>query len=787
MTRITTISGTNLKGRTFTTELDAVTVICGPNFAGKTTRLDALQLALGGSHPKLGKQNASLFRLSSGSVMAAHVGLSDGKFVERRWTEKKGAVSMERVGFELDLNPVVLDAQAYFGMSERERLGFVFKLSGMDAGQDYGSALAAKVKGIRLEQTTPEIEKMLSGIADEIMQKWSAKGTNGSEWLEGFAVYAADKKKAAAAAAKRMTGTVAGITELRAQMAAPQQDADRARDKAAQDYAQMVNERERVQSKLTEADALAAKRANIEQKLAGLRLSDAEHDGKRKRKTELEKALANAREQVPAAESAVALARSELTAAEAAVETLNVQFQTATAQDTARTEFDAILDPTGENASVLAEDGQFVTFNEQTVAGYVSATDGCRQRVNKCQEDVNKSDATLAARRRELTAAQSALAGLEAKECCPYCEAAQPGWKAIVEQHHRDTIAALQTAVDGEEQAVLRARMERDAAAKELAASIIKDDEHADLSARLSAAKANLALAESEQRRATEGLKLLAKHPAKAVGDELAKARKELESATDRMKAANAALEQAKQADAQTFSKRSELAGVNCQLTDGGDFSEAIARTEGELSALPPPVERTGIEAAKAKCDAAVEQARQRLEQAKQSANALIASRADAAAKLKAAEAAELTIAESKAWEQVRHFVDELQAECVEKAFAPILATANTIAGRVLRSPLAYRAGEIGRMEGRTWVSTATFSGSEEAVMFASLCVALAAQSPLRIAIVDEMDRLTPENKESLMEAVADAVKAGVLDQFIGCDVRDIDYAGLAGVNVIKI
>ena len=204
---------------------------------------------------------------------------------------------------------------------------------------------------------------------------------------------------------------------------------------------------------------------------------------------------------------------------------------------------------------------------------------------------------------------------------------------------------------------------------------------------------------------------------------------------------------------------------------------------------MPPAIDREAAATAAGKLDEAVAAAKTKLDAAAQKAKDLIASRAEAATKLKAEEKAVLLQHEVAIWKQTREFVDELQAEAVAAAFGPMLALANRIAGPVLNGVLEYRNGEIGRMKGRNWISHATFSGSEQAVTFAALTVALAAltKSPLRIAIVDEMDRLTSANKVALIECVKLAIAQGIIDQCICCDVRAGDYDGMEGVKIIRL
>lgn len=124
----------------------------------------------------------------------------------------------------------------------------------------------------------------------------------------------------------------------------------------------------------------------------------------------------------------------------------------------------------------------------------------------------------------------------------------------------------------------------------------------------------------------------------------------------------------------------------------------------------------------------------------------------------------------------------EIQRELVEEAFRPLLETANAIFGAVLVSPLGYRDGEIGTWRGGNWVGHKTFSGTEKALAYASIQAALAAKSPARIVIVDELGRLTFATAALAAMAIAVAIDKGLVDQFIGIDPeRSALYSNLFG------
>lgn len=124
----------------------------------------------------------------------------------------------------------------------------------------------------------------------------------------------------------------------------------------------------------------------------------------------------------------------------------------------------------------------------------------------------------------------------------------------------------------------------------------------------------------------------------------------------------------------------------------------------------------------------------------------------------------------------------EIQSELVEAAFRPLLDTANAIFGPVLKTPLAYHNGEIGTRRDGVWVGHKTFSGTEKALAYAAIQCALAAKSPVRFMLLDELGRLTFDNAELVARAILNAIEAGHLDQFLGIDPeRPALYATING------
>ena len=109
-------------------------------------------------------------------------------------------------------------------------------------------------------------------------------------------------------------------------------------------------------------------------------------------------------------------------------------------------------------------------------------------------------------------------------------------------------------------------------------------------------------------------------------------------------------------------------------------------------------------------------------------------------------------VAEVAVTKETVAILEALQAELVKQAFGQILERANKVTAGILRSPLDYKDGEIGRWEGSTWISHRTFSGSEKALAYSGISVALAWESPIKIILLDELSRFDADHSSELLE-----------------------------------
>lgn len=161
---ISNIAAVNLKGQTFDHKLTPLTMITGRNFKGKTARIDAIRLALLSYIPELGKRNSDTFDLASGGKMSVqalvHVktfaGGEEWKYERDFWLERGSVKTSSDVG--PDLNTPLMDAQAYFGLTESQRVDYVFQRTNLPPSFT-GAGVLAQLQRVSLgEDHTEEHE-----------------------------------------------------------------------------------------------------------------------------------------------------------------------------------------------------------------------------------------------------------------------------------------------------------------------------------------------------------------------------------------------------------------------------------------------------------------------------------------------------------------------------------------------------------------------------------------------------------------------------------------------------
>ena len=151
-----------------------------------------------------------------------------------------------------------------------------------------------------------------------------------------------------------------------------------------------------------------------------------------------------------------------------------------------------------------------------------------------------------------------------------------------------------------------------------------------------------------------------------------------------------------------------------------------------------------------------------------------------------------LQSARQAAYKEAGDIVRQKQEALVAGVFDRLLVRANEFADGFLRGPMEYRDGTIGYLRtdlaAPVFVSHEDFSGFEKVVAYAGLCTALAADSPLRIVLVDDVV-IADENKRRLFGRFQWLIEQDKLDQLVLVDVNAdwLTKAQRELVNVIEV
>jgi energy-coupling factor transporter ATP-binding protein EcfA2 len=123
----------------------------------------------------------------------------------------------------------------------------------------------------------------------------------------------------------------------------------------------------------------------------------------------------------------------------------------------------------------------------------------------------------------------------------------------------------------------------------------------------------------------------------------------------------------------------------------------------------------------------------------------------------------------------------------MDHALRGVLDVCQTFTAGLFAAPLTVHDLCLGRYEDQSWVTFDAFSGSDKRIATAAIQAALAANHQgFKLVIVDEFGVIDPGRKPAVLANLAAAVEAGLVDQVIVMDNRDIDGVP-KGVNAIHL
>jgi hypothetical protein len=123
----------------------------------------------------------------------------------------------------------------------------------------------------------------------------------------------------------------------------------------------------------------------------------------------------------------------------------------------------------------------------------------------------------------------------------------------------------------------------------------------------------------------------------------------------------------------------------------------------------------------------------------------------------------------------------------MDEALRGVLDVCQTFTQGLFSAPLTVHNLALGRYEGNAWVSFDSFSGSDRRIATAAIQAALAVRHEgFKLVLIDEFGVIDPARKPAVLVNLAAAKQAGLVDQVMVFDNRDID--GIPeGVNVIHL
>ena len=148
--------------------------------------------------------------------------------------------------------------------------------------------------------------------------------------------------------------------------------------------------------------------------------------------------------------------------------------------------------------------------------------------------------------------------------------------------------------------------------------------------------------------------------------------------------------------------------------------------------------------------------------------------RAEQARTARAKSEAELTI-----YKAVIGIIKDEREKACAKSFGQILETARRFTDGILPLSLVFHNGDLAMQDGDRFVSHKTFSGIERLVAYTGLSVALAAQAPLKVVLLDEMGWGDLENRTRIIKRMVELTEEGVIHQAFLTDSLSPEFLGL--------
>ena len=213
------IKAVNFKIGSFDQPLTRVTVICGLNATGKSSRAEGCILTTARFIPGLPKTARGLFdALATGNPMRVTSQADDGRVFSGEWREKGDKVTYTEVGETIVPN-VMADAGEFLSLSGPDRVKYIFARCKVDLSiEKLTLSICANVKNISLEENTPNTEAAIQEVCREVgsvAKNDLEEDLSPQEFIADLVDCIKEKLRLANENAKRMSQTVQGLTQIK--------------------------------------------------------------------------------------------------------------------------------------------------------------------------------------------------------------------------------------------------------------------------------------------------------------------------------------------------------------------------------------------------------------------------------------------------------------------------------------------------------------------------------------------------------------------------------------------
>lgn len=142
----------------------------------------------------------------------------------------------------------------------------------------------------------------------------------------------------------------------------------------------------------------------------------------------------------------------------------------------------------------------------------------------------------------------------------------------------------------------------------------------------------------------------------------------------------------------------------------------------------------------------------------------------------------------------------EEQSKAAEAVFNTVLKTARYFTDGILNSPLEFIDGDLGRRVSvidrarpgfvatlGSWITHETFSDSEKRIAYVGFSVAMAAEAPVKLVVVDEMATMTVSRKVQFVDRLIQLVRKGIIDQAICIEPEGQSYVPFSSEPDVRL